>query len=299
MKPIHVLYSPRAVAWQGHRVAEAFAACFTELGFPGVTCGTRMDRFDRTDTLFIISVSGAAQVNGRWPGTVCIHNSSEVYTKTVGRSWFNRLKKFGEQAGWNPQRVDWIFDYAPQNGPAFESRGFKRTFCPFTYHPSYDRPFSFQRSHDVGFIGMVRPGARRHQAIRMLERTGLDVYAEPRTNRKLTDIEVAEGQNSRVFLHVHAGVGDRINFPATRMVQLGIPCGVPAVLERTNWTPLPVDTYREFEINDHEGMLREVRWCLDNPIEARLMAARALSFLREHYQMLPAVKRSCEEAGLM
>jgi len=298
MKPIHVLYSPRAIAWQGHKVAEAFADCFRQLGFPDVTCGTSITGLDRTDTLFIVSVSGASQVHGKWPGTVCLYNTSEVYTKTVGRSWFNRLRKFGKRAGWEAQRVDWIFDYAPQNGPTFESRGFRRTFCPFAYHPSYDRPVQTP-THDVGFLGMVRSRSRRWSAVNALERNGFDVYAEPRTNRKLTDGEIAEGLRSKVFLHVHSGTGDRINWPSTRIVQLGAPQLIPLVIERTNWTPLAPHMYREFEIGNHRAMIREIVWCLENPIEAAKMAHRAIDWIRAEYQMLPFVCKSCKEAGLL
>ena len=297
MKPIHIIYSKKAFCWQGDKVALAFADCFEQLGFE-VTVGHRMKNYDRSDTLFLVSVSAAEQVRGEWHGKICLHNTSEVYINTVGRRWFRRFKALGEKAGWINQRVDFIWDYAPQNGPAFKAQGFDRTFCPFAYHHSYDRPVGDPR-YDVGFIGMVRPGSRRHGAIQFLERARLNVFAEPREKRLLTYDEITEGLHSRVFLHVHAGTLDRINYPSTRIIQLGAPCAIPCVVERTNWTPMEPDMYREFEINDHKGMLREIRWCLDNPEDAQAMANRALRFLKTNYQMLPFVARSCYESGLL
>jgi len=301
MKPIHVLYSPRAEAWQGHRVAEAFAACFTQLGFPNVTCGTRMAKFDRSDTLFLMSETATRQVSGEWLGKVCLYNISEVYSQSIGKHWFGRVKKLGRLGGWQNQRIDWIWDYAPQNEATFAKNGYPhRTFCPLAYHSSYDRePAETPPAYDVAFVGMVRRHSRRYKAVKILTQAGLKVFAEPQRNRKLSDSQVLDAQmHSRVWLHLHQGSGDRTNFPSSRIIQLGIPARIPVVIEHTNWTPLPADTYADFPTGDHNEMLKMVIWAMNNPL-ARVMAQRALAFLCADYQMLPFVKESAHKSGLM
>lgn len=286
--------------WGGDAIATAVHMTLLELGHES-SVGTEARRGQGRDSvLILIGAEGSGGVCG-WDGPVIVYNFMELDVFGAG-AWLTQFRNSARH--WSRPRVDGILDYSPGYSEAFvEEIGVQyHAECPLGYHRHFEKP-RLSQEYDIGFLGKVATGSRRElflasvpkklkRAIYHYQKPGVRGmskwgYSEEDDRRALS---------SKIFLHVHS-TKRGCNFPAPRVIQLGMSNAIATLTEECSWYPegmLEGVHYEAFKHGDPVDMERKIWKMMGDEERTRTMAGAGYRWVREEWLMVDHLQEALE-----
>ena len=288
--------------WQGDKIAEAIAETLIGLGVEAVVSDTYPTLPKIQSTVILVDPESSSWFQERWAGGIFVYNMSEAYLIEGRRDWLRTFRKFLSNA-LTMLRIAGVFDYSPNNAEYFKSKGIPCYYTPLGYHPVFVEENICELA-DVGFLGKIHRGSRRERMLSSISPpASANAYCYEQDGQGFRKFQPSEINNwkalqSKCWLHLHTQEDGR-NFPASRVIQLGLSNRKCCVVEKCDWYPEglePGKHFVEFEVGNAESLKEIVTELSLNDMKRRTIAEQGFRWVRDHYHFSDFIAKSWNES---